>query len=81
MAKLLSDAGEMQINIREIQCEGDSLIMVGQIGVWNSRVVFPIEEIWGLLPGAPKLRILGILVRGGWKALRKRRVSSEEHNA
>jgi hypothetical protein len=69
MAKLISDAGEMQVAISKIECEDDALVLIGQIGVWKSRVVVPADELWSMVPGAPKLGALRLLFRGAWRTL------------
>ena len=73
MAKLISDAGEMQVAISKIECEGDALVLIGQIGVWKSRVVVPEDELWSMVPGAPKLGVLRLLFRGAWRSLTHRK--------
>lgn len=73
MATLFSDAGEMQVTISKIECEGDTLVFIGQMGVWKSRVVVPADELWAMMPGAPKLGALRLLLRGAWRALTHRR--------
>lgn len=73
MAKLISDAGEMQVAISKIECEEDALVFVGQIGVWKSRVIVPADELWAMMPGAPKLGTLRLLLRGAWRALTHRK--------
>jgi hypothetical protein len=76
MAKLFSDAGEMQVAISSIECEEDALVLVGQIGVWKSRVVVPADELWAMMPGAPKLGMLRLLLRGAWRALTHRKTAN-----
>jgi len=73
MAKLISDAGEMQVAISKIECEDDALVLIGQIGVWKSRVVVPADELWSMVPGAPKLGTLRLLFRGAWRTLTQRK--------
>jgi len=73
MAKLFSDAGEMQVTISKIECEDDALVLIGQMGVWKSRVVVPADELWAMMPGAPKLGALRLLLRGAWRALTHRK--------
>jgi hypothetical protein len=75
MAKLISDAGEMQVNIRSMECEPEALVLVGQIGVWKSRIVFPAEELWAMVPVAPKLGMIRLLLRGAWRAMTHRQSS------
>ena len=73
MAKLISDAGEMQVAISRIECENDTLVLTGQMGVWKSRVIVPADELWAMVPGAPKIGFVCLLLRGAWRALTRRR--------
>jgi hypothetical protein len=78
MAKLISEAGEMGVHITDVQCEKDHLVLVGQIGVWKSRVLFPADEIWALVPSMMKFGVIRLLFRG---AFRRRRPGPAAKNA
>ncbi len=73
MAKLISDAGEMQVAISRIECENDTLVVIGQMGVWRSRVIVPADELWAMVPGAPKIGFVRLLLLGALRALTRRK--------
>ncbi len=72
MAKLISEAGEMGVHITDVQCEKDQLVLVGEIGVWKSRVFLSADEVWALLPSIVRLRVIRLLIRGAFGARRRR---------
>ncbi len=44
MAKMISQAGEMSVALRSVSREGDDLVLTGQMGVWDSKIVVGREE-------------------------------------
>lgn len=44
MAKMISQAGEMAVTLTDVSREGDDLVLTGQMGVWNSKIVVGREE-------------------------------------
>lgn len=45
MARMVSQAGEMEVHIEDVTCEGGKLLLVGKLGVWNSKIYFSPAEI------------------------------------
>ncbi len=49
MAKMISQAGEMAVTLKDVTCEADQLVLVGQLGVWDSRILVPPDEALSIL--------------------------------
>ncbi len=49
MAKMISQAGEMAVTLKGVTSEGNELVIVGQMGVWDSRIVVPADEALSIL--------------------------------
>lgn len=49
MAKMISQAGEMAVTLKDVISEGNELVIVGQMGVWDSRIVVPADEALSIL--------------------------------
>ncbi len=43
--KVVSPAGDFEILIREADVEGGSIVVKGQMGVWDSRIYLDSEDI------------------------------------
>jgi hypothetical protein len=44
--KVVSPAGDFEILIREAGVEGGSIVVKGQMGVWDSKIYLDSEDIW-----------------------------------
>lgn len=49
MAQMISPAGEMEVKISDISRADSQLVVTGQIGVWDSKIYFPPEEVGQLI--------------------------------
>lgn len=49
MAQMISPAGEMEVKIADISRDGSRLVITGQIGVWDSKIYIPPEEVGQLI--------------------------------
>jgi len=47
--KVASPAGDFEIQIKEATVESDTIVIKGQMGVWDSTIHIPSDEIWGIL--------------------------------
>ncbi|MDD5038396.1 MAG: hypothetical protein PHN78_03670 [Dehalococcoidales bacterium] len=45
MAKMVSPAGDMEVKIRGLGCDGNKFTLVGQIGVWDSTIYLEPGEV------------------------------------
>ena len=49
MAQMISPAGEMEVKISDIKRADNQLVVTGQIGVWDSKIYIPPEEVGQLI--------------------------------
>lgn len=58
--KINSAAGEFEFDVTAMQLEGQDVVIIGTMGVWEARTVIEKDEV---------SRLLGLLVRSGafWK--------------
>ena len=49
MARMISPAGEMEVKISDISRADNQLVVTGQIGVWDSKIYIPPEEVGQLI--------------------------------
>ena len=45
MATIFSQAGEIKLDVRSLDTEGDDLVLGAVMGVWDSKVHFSPEEV------------------------------------
>ena len=58
MAHMVSPAGDMDVRIARVSAVGNQLVIAGQIGVWDSEIYFPPEEVCHLARLALSLSLL-----------------------
>jgi len=46
---MISPAGEMEVKISDISRADNQLVVTGQIGVWDSKIYIPPEEVGQLI--------------------------------
>lgn len=46
---MISQAGEMAVTLKDVTSEGNELVIVGQMGVWDSRIVVSADEALSIL--------------------------------
>lgn len=63
MAKMISQAGEMTVALKEVTCEDDNLLLVGQMGVWDSRILVSPDEALTIMRLMLRPRILAFMVK------------------
>ena len=44
MAHMVSPAGDMEVNMATVSRKGNQLVIIGQMGVWDSEIYFTPEE-------------------------------------
>ena len=44
--KVVSPAGDFEILIKEAEVEGNSIIIKGQMGVWDSKIYLSPGDLW-----------------------------------
>ena len=44
--KVVSPAGEFEFKVKDSMVEGDHVIMIGQMGVWDSKIYLTPADIW-----------------------------------
>ena len=44
--KVVSPAGDFEILIKEAEVEGNSVIIKGQMGVWDSKIYLSPDDLW-----------------------------------
>lgn len=44
--KVVSPAGDFEILIKEAEVEGNSVIIKGQMGVWDSKIYLSPSDLW-----------------------------------
>lgn len=62
MALMVSPAGDMDVKIARISAIGNQLVITGQIGVWDSEIYFPPEEVCYLARLTLSLSLLRYIV-------------------
>jgi hypothetical protein len=63
MAKMISPAGEMDVRFSRIGAEKGSLVLEGQFGVWNSKILVGPDEIGKLVRMAMKPAVFSVVLR------------------
>ncbi len=63
MARMLSPAGEMKLEIDAIGIEGDALAIRGKMGVWEATILLERDEVWRLARIAPKRQLAAYFAR------------------
>ncbi len=44
--KVKSPAGEFEFKVKDSTVEGDHVVMIGQMGVWDSKIYLTPADIW-----------------------------------
>ena len=44
--KVVSPAGEFEFKVKDSTVEGDHVVMIGQMGVWDSKIYLTPADIW-----------------------------------
>ncbi len=44
--KVVSPAGDFEIVIKEAGIEGDSIVIKGQMGIWDSKMYLSARDLW-----------------------------------
>lgn len=44
--KVVSPAGDFEIVIKEAEVEGDSVVIKGQMGIWDSKIYLNPGDLW-----------------------------------
>jgi hypothetical protein len=49
MANMESPAGDMEIRMQSMQTEGNKLIVIGRMGIWDAKIYFEPTEVVQLM--------------------------------
>lgn len=60
--KVVTSEGEFAIEITELTREGDDLVMVGTMGVWEANTIIPAEEMIHLLRLSLKPKVIFYII-------------------
>ena len=44
--KVVSPAGEFEFKVKKSAVEGEHIVMIGQMGVWDSKIYLTPKDIW-----------------------------------
>lgn len=44
--KVVSPAGEFEFKVKKSTVEGEHIVMIGQMGVWDSKIYLTPSDIW-----------------------------------
>ncbi len=69
MAKMISQAGEMTVQLKEVTRDGSNLILIGQMGVWDSQIVVPAQETLAIMRLMLRPKVILFLVLAPFRAL------------
>ncbi len=72
MGKLIHPSGNLNMDIEGIGIEGEELCIIGQMGVWEARILLSPHEVAGLARSIFKPQILGYFVLLPWRIFRGR---------
>jgi len=71
--RVLSGAGEFELEVREITIDGDNVVLVGPMGVWDASTTIRPEELVHLLRLSLNRKLFLHLARLPWLLRRRRR--------
>jgi hypothetical protein len=55
---MVSPAGDMEVNLSKVSRKGNQLVIIGQMGVWDSEIYFTPEEAMSLALSMLNLSLL-----------------------
>lgn len=76
MIKVVSPTGEFPMSFESAHVEGDSLVLVGKMGIWKASTHMSAADMLGMLPLMLKPAILWFLLRLPFLALKAKFGSS-----
>lgn len=71
--RVLSGAGEFELVVQQITTDGDNVVLVGPMGVWDASTTITPEELMHLLRLSLNRKVLLHLARLPWLLRRRRR--------
>jgi len=71
--KVVSPAGDFEISIKEAEIEGNSVIIKGQMGVWDSKIYLNPSDLWLLVSIFLRPSILFFMLQLPFRYFVKRR--------
>ena len=71
--KVISPAGDFEISIKEAEIEGNSVIIKGQMGVWDSKIYLSPSDLWLFVSIFFRPSILFFILQLPFRYLVKRR--------
>ena len=71
--KVVSPAGDFEILIRKADIEGESIVVKGQMGVWDSKIYLDPRDIWLFISLFFRPSVLFFLLKLPFRLLLKRR--------
>lgn len=76
MAKMISQAGEMAVTLKNVSAEGNDLVITGQMGVWDSKIIVPPGEVLSIL----KLMLRPAVIAFVLKAPFRKQLNTDSNN-
>lgn len=71
MAKMISQAGEMSVALKDVTRDGSNLVLIGQMGVWDSQIIVSPQEIVAIMRLMLSPKIILFLILAPFRALRQ----------
>ena len=71
--KVVSPAGDFEILIRKADIEGESIVVKGQMGVWDSKIYLDPRDIWLFISLFFRPSVLFFLLKLPFRLLLKER--------
>ncbi|HSE83269.1 MAG TPA: hypothetical protein VLB01_01825 [Thermodesulfobacteriota bacterium] len=76
--KVISPAGDFEILIREAGVEGGSVVVKGQMGVWDSKIYLDPGDIWLITSLFFRPSVLFFLLKLPFRLFLKRKMENKE---
>ena len=62
MGRIVSPAGEVAFNVSSLRRDGEELVIIGRMGIWDAKVYLPFKELLRLSPTAIPLIIFMLIM-------------------
>ena len=81
MARMVSPAGEMEVNVQRLSISQNQLVITGQIGIWDSDIYFQPEEVLYLVRFMVRLSFLKYILTLPFAYLARKSAKSRENKS
>ncbi|NIP30829.1 MAG: hypothetical protein GTO02_13255, partial [Candidatus Dadabacteria bacterium] len=69
--KVTSPAGDFEITVSDSTVEDDHIVIIGQMGVWDSKIHMKPSDLWSFSKVILKPQIILFLIKQTFKSLFK----------